>query len=368
MKNHLLKLAILLLLFSNHCSNSVSREILIEEKNNVLEIVHEKVKSAVISDIGYPSVFLDNNNVYINGLTMKGQEIPIVRKYDSELNFLSDKTFCIGQGPSDLGGGSQFFSTVNAILVPDNLQKRVNIFDKNFCFVKFVNIPSYLPITFIKGGEYFIGSKISIEKDKASVSIELVTFPGLTRKKIHSIAPIKVFEPRLIIGNSPEFEYFYKYYRNSNRIYFINMNTYTVIVFDLNGKIIKKVRLNVSIKKVPKEIKNLWLSEQSPTRRTMDKKILTDWIQPATKAIPLEKGFVVIRREGYSTDCSGLVDGDYFNYDLELLGKVKFPCFYRIFTLRRGQPTRSIYSSNGFIYLVNDNEEEYFLEKWRITE
>jgi hypothetical protein len=66
------------------------------------------------------------------------------------------------------------------------------------------------------------------------------------------------------------------------------------------------------------------------------------------------------------------VDGDYFNYDLQLLGKVKFPCFFNIYHLLRAFFPRSFAYDNGYVYLITqdlqETDEDINLEKWQVRE
>jgi hypothetical protein len=82
--------------------------------------------------------------------------------------------------------------------------------------------------------------------------------------------------------------------------------------------------------------------------------------------VPLGKGFVVVRRYSYATDCQGMVEGDYFSYELEMKGKVKIPCFMLIFKLTN--PPQTYKYHNGYLYLINESQDEYRLEKWLVKE
>jgi hypothetical protein len=370
-----LLVTIILLAFLSHCKkdgNKDVKEIVIDEKAIRLNLALEKVSSVKLPGIRFPNLSHDGAHVYAYGYsTIKGQQGVILRKYDGQLNVLSENMFPIGQGPADVGGGVHFYPGGDFIYAPDNTQARVNIFDKNFEFVKFVNLQGYLPITMIKDGRYFLGTHWGINRSdgKDIYSVELVSFPQLKKTKLYTLEPRTAInsQKKFVFGKSSEFSYFYRNYKNTDRIYFVDMITYRVIVFDFNGNIIKNVRLNVEMKRVPPEMKNKWLREQA-SRQMVNRSKLTDWIHPVAKMVPLEKGFVVIRRKDYMSECSGMVEGDYFNFDAELQGKVQFPCYFRINKLRRGYITRTAMSFGGHLYLANEINEEYFLEKWRLSE
>ncbi len=375
MKKKLLIVLTILLIFLSHCDknrNDSIKEIIINENSVILNLVPEKLKSIRISDLRFPNLFHDHIHVYVYGYSIdKGRERCIVRKFDDQLNLVSEKMFELGMGPNDLGEGVYFYPGKDFIYAPDNTQGRVNIFDKNFSFVKFIKLPRYLPITMIKNGRYFLGTHLEIIKEKGAkiYTTELVFFPEMKKNLIHTLGPTISYtsQRKHIIGEEPEFSYFYQNFKNIDRIYYINMKSYQISIYDFNGKIIKRVRLNVEMKKVPLNMKNKWLHEQS-SRVGIERRVFTDWIQPASKVVPLEKGFVVIRRKDYMDECNGLVDADYFNFDLEMLGKVNFPCFYDHNRLTRGYISSYIMSFNGYLYLTSEINEEYYLEKWRLNE
>jgi len=375
MKKLLLAVTVILLICLSHCSQGKNKGIpdtLIPENTTPLNLVPQIVKSVNISDTLYPHVSNDSQLVYLYGISSaKGPEKIVLRIFDDRLNPVREKFFSPGQGPGDLGGGSHFFPMRDFIYVPDNTLLKVNIFDKNLEFVRFENLPGYLPITMIKEGKYFIGTRWEYNRARSedTYTTQLVTFPRMKKTTIHILGPIitKTTQKKSIFAEQPEFYYFYRHHKNIDMIYYINMKSYRIIQYDFDGNIIKKIRVNVDIKRVPPEKKMEWLVEQTG-RMHLHRKTLTDWVQPAARVVPLEKGFVVVRRKDYSMDCEGMVEGDYFNYDLEMLGKVQFPCYFWIKRVNSGYFNRSVTSFGGHLYLASEKGDEYFLEKWKLNE
>jgi hypothetical protein len=138
-------------------------------------------------------------------------------------------------------------------------------------------------------------------------------------------------------------------------------------MFDLNGNKLKQVRLNINKPIVPKKKKKEWLFEQFGTFG-VSKCIMVDKVQPASWAVPLGKGFAVIRRKDYSTSCQGMVEADYFGYQLNIIGKTMVPCFYKIFMLGVGWIPGTYRYRDGYLYLIYEDEEteEFYLEKWKV--
>jgi len=367
---------LLCMLFLSHCTKpgEMVDEIVLEEKSEPVNVKFVFEKKVEVPDIMWASLYKTDNELYVRGYSTIEHKKVILNIYDEDLEISSQKKFNIGDGPGDLGTGCHFFKCGDRIYVPDNTQMRVNIFDKDFKFVKFVLLtkPMFLPVTFVENGAYFLGNTSEwTEKSKTLYGCYIVRFPGLTKQRFKTIGPSNPWNsptpPRkYVIGSTPFFYYFYK----NEKIYFIKMDDYQLSQFDLEGQLLKNVRVNVEKKKVPKEKKIPWLKEQRGGR-SLEKFDLADHIQPAGWMVPLGKGFAVVRRNGYGTGCNGLVEADYFDYQLNLKGKIEIPCFFRIYILRGvGYFIWTWQYQDGYLYLINEDEgnETFYLEKWKVVE
>lgn len=368
-----LSLAVLipLLLLLNHCGSEKNpgvQETVVQEIDEPVNVKFSLQKRIVLSNISYPGIFVKDGVIYACGIANDENKMAL-ETYDKNLNLSSRKMFNKGQGPGDVGEGVYFYVYDNYIYAPDNTQDRVNIFDKDFNFKKFVKlVPGYYPVTFIKDGGYFICAQETYEYQavKRSFRFNLVAFPSMKRKVLFKLKPFSTFTPkkRLIVFETPGHHFFYK----NEKLYFINMKTYKITVFDFDGKMLKSVKVDVDIKKVPQEKKVLWMKDLMGASYREGRFAFTGYIQPASYMIPLKKGFAVARREGYSRECKGFIEGDFFDYHLKLLGKIRLPCFFKIFYSPLGYITKTFQYEKGNLYLVNELGEEYFLERWNVSE
>jgi len=367
-------MVLLCLIFLIQCSNQKLPEVeetVLEEQTKFIDLQMSKEKSIDVSDVDYAYLYLDKGTVNVYGFSIKQTKGIVLKKYDRDLNLNFEKLFNSGQGPGDLGSAPHFFPYGEHIYVPDHTQRRVNIFDKKLNFIKFVKTPiAYLSPIFTKDGKHFIGTEYLFDEKKRQLfHIDIISFPELKKRRIHSFGPASLWnEKRIMIrGNCPAFDYFYR----NEKIYLINMKTYQIMIFDLSGQMLKRVKVDVAPIPVPKEKEEAWLKDQQHPSLLKTSK-LADYVQPAAWMVPLGKGFVVIRRNSYNSSCIGLVDGDYFNYDLQLLGKVKFPCFFGIYKLREGFIMMVHKYDGGYVYLLDqdlhETDEEIRLEKWKVVE
>jgi hypothetical protein len=144
--------------------------------------------------------------------------------------------------------------------------------------------------------------------------------------------------------------------------------------FHLDGSLIHSVRVDVEKVPVLDSKREQWIKEHyGEYQRPSVKFVFTDYVLPTSWMVPLGKGFAVIRRYGYSRQCNGMVEADYFNYNLEMLGKIKIPCFNRIFDLTLYVIPRTAAYRNGYLYLVSkqidkDDDDLYIVEKWQVQE
>lgn len=374
MRKQTILLALIWLLFLMHCSNqkqpNIEEEVL-QENSKTIDLQWHQVKSIDISDVNFAYFYLGPGTVNAYGYSTKQSRCQVLKIYDQDLNLNSEKFFNIAEGPGDVGGASTFFTTGNYTYVSDHQQRRINIFDKDLKFIKFEKAPgAFFSPQFINNGEHFIATRYEEPKPGiVSYHIELISFPSFDTKRLITLGPINRFDKnkKLIIGAVPQFYYFHR----DGKIFFINMETYQVSMFDLSGKPLKRVRVEVEKIPVPSDVRMNWLKEQVDSR-SLDRVSLVDFVQPASWMIPLGKGFVVIRRTSYSTACTWLVDADYFDYDLHLLGKVKFPCFYPIYQFSTAYLPRSFAYANGYVYLITqdlkETDEDINIEKWKLVE
>lgn len=361
------------LLFLMHCSNQKQpdvEETVLNENSKFIDLQWHKEKSVDISEVNFAYFYLGRGTINAYGYPTTKSQCKVLKIYDLDLNLKSEKFFNMGEGPGDLGGATTFFINGDYTYVADHQQQRINLFDKDFNFVKFIKTPgAFLSPEFIMDGQQLIVTRADeVKKGVVAFHINLISFPDFKTKKLITLGPINRFDKnnKLVIGAIPQFYYFHR----NGKIYFINMETYRIVMFDLSGKPLKRVRLEVENISVPPDLRMKWLTEQLGPR-IVNRLSLVDSVQPASWMIPLSKGFVVIRRNSYSTTCEGLVDADYFDYDLHLLGKVKFPCFYPIYQLTIMLP-RSFAYANGYVYLITqdlkETDEDINLEKWKLVE
>jgi hypothetical protein len=363
-KNVILLLALTLLWI--HCDqpNGIN-ETVIEEPFKNFPLTFEKVKTASFEDMGYPSLYVDEREIGVYGFVKNnGREQVGVYRFDHDLNQKGKKYIHIGQGPGDTGTGTRFYPFEELLLASDNTIRRLTFYDREFNFQKFITLKKETPFYFFKDGEFCISVNSVLKNKKEFDTIHITSIPSFESKKIHEIGPGR--RVKRMLGESPGYDFFY--HHKNEWVYIINMASYEILTFDLNGVLQKKVKVNTEVIKIGTE-----------EQKTYIKEYLGEWgvqrgykfykiVQPASLMVPFEKGFVVIRRNDWRISGDGFCDGNMFDYDLNPIGKVKIPEFYSCYYVEGTMtcPHTSRYYK-GYFYLVKETEEDSRLEKWKVS-
>lgn len=365
------------IIFLSHCGSQKEvpcQVIPVIEKTNRLDVQFTLGNSVSIVGFSYPSMFFNENILHVTGFGSKetsGPQMIVVHRFAKNLETQDKKYIPIGQGPGDLGGGPRFSSGGEFIYVSDNTQRRISVFNKDLEFVKMVKVKWYIySAEFNDDGRWFLCSIARSGDTKKGPPVIrdccVVTFPGLSVRVFERYGPYYPFDlttKKLEVGSRPGYHFFWR----NGSIYYINMDAYEIGKYDTKGICLKKIRVQVDKVKVPDSKRLEWLKAQSGSRM-LNRSVLTDTIQPTSWMVPVGKGLVVVRRYSYDTDCEGMVEGDYFSYDLEMMGKVKIPCFWFIFQLRRDFHAKSFKYKDGYLYLIKETEDDFRLEKWLVKE
>jgi hypothetical protein len=171
---------------------------------------------------------------------------------------------------------------------------------------------------------------------------------------------------RLILGENPYVDYFFK----NNYLYSLDMCRYILTKTELNSLKAEKIRvdfkpiiINVNASEKERIIKMLMGRQANPNEYALPESYVpTSWM------IPLGKGFAVIRRHNFEQDQDGEVEADYFDYDLNMIGKIKMPYFFRYNSFRfPGLSNYKVYAGN-YLFTIEDTDENWKLKKWYVDE
>ncbi|MCX6579702.1 MAG: hypothetical protein NT166_05905 [Candidatus Aminicenantes bacterium] len=304
---------------------------------------------------------------------MRDKKICPINIYDLNLNLIKSYSIPLGQGPGDISDLAFLFIYQNLLYAIDLQNYRISIFDFN-ANMKLIKInrlkePIFLPYL-SEDSNYIAFSKMEwIPNQKYRYPIYYAKFPSLENpRKFNEVISSVHFDDkdRLILGEDPFVDYFIK----NNYLYILDMGRYILSKTGLNSGKAEKIRvdfkpikINVDASENERIIKLLMGRRANPNEYALPESLVpTSWM------IPLGKGFAVIRRHNFEQDKDGDVEADYFDYDLNMIGKIKMPYFFRYNSFRfPGLSNYKAYAGN-YLFTIEDNDENWKLKKWYVDE
>ncbi len=332
-------------------------------------------KNTATRFIAYPriSVSLWHDKIILYGIYQATNERPklVARTFTKGLELKGERYFNFGQGPGDVGSNNMITIAKDKILISENSNFRVSIYDHDWNLQTAarhkLNIDAF--VLYDNASFFITGSLVDRGNMRQAFSWQICSFPGFKTDVLFTTKafyPIKKFGDSYkgILGGNTEYSWFYK----NKEIFILLCGKYRILKFDNTGKKLRDIIVTVDEVKTDHSLDEKFFKENNILKH---KKMFffSDTVDPAAMMIPLMKGFVVVRRQNqYSAECSGFSEGDYFSYQLEYLGKVKVPCFYNQLTLNSGRNSVNLGFDDGFLYLITEKDEDFFIEKWEVGE
>ncbi|MGE5343597.1 MAG: hypothetical protein ACM3SY_19180, partial [Candidatus Omnitrophota bacterium] len=298
--------------------------------------------------IGYPRIAVSDyqDKLIVYGLSTKKEGSGLVaRMYNKNLDLINEKTFHHGQGPGDASAFNVFSFTQNNILMCENSNCRVSIFDNNWNLIDIKKHKTMMDsFQIYENGTFFVQGVFHWDEKWDYYSFRLGSIPSFKTKTFFTFGPFKLDNgKKVILGGFSEFSWLYK----DKEIFVLDCGNYRILKFDNSGRKLKDIKFIVEkVKTDHSEDKDCFIGNgmQQFTKRYR----FSDTVDPAAASmIPLSKGFVVVRRHNFLTDCNGMVDGDYFSYELKHMGKVKVPGFNAVFKIHGGRRNESFKYNKG---------------------
>jgi hypothetical protein len=358
----------------NHCKKEVKipQRIIQPDENKLANVSFSLEKKAEVQEIDKPRIAVskEEDRIYLYGkYTIPNKKGFIVKVYNKKLEFLSQNLFHYGQGPGDVGLTNVITPSDGNIYIFENSNMRISKFDNNFDYIDSFTMRKHAhPAELLENASFFIGCTFDFDEKDCSVnSFSIYSFPKFKRNKFFSTEPFsprkKLEKGKFLLGEYTEYSYCYK----NKSIYLLRCKTYRILRFDISGKKLSDTIVKVDEIKTNFKLEKKYL-ESMGYLKLQNRFSFSNTVTPTSWIVPLQKGFVVVRRKDYNAECAGLVEGDYFSYDVEFLGKVKIPCFSKIFQITGGMTIDSYRYENNYLYLINEAGEDYYVEKWKVHE
>lgn len=300
-------------------------------------------------------------------------------RMDSSLEIEGKYSLARGQGPREIGKIFFFGGTADEIFIYDGVNLRVMFCDKEFKNCKltrkalhkddYISGFGYSPDTgyFLMAEQFF---STSSKKFNAVFFLRDVKHGNGEDLPLHCIYYNKI--ERDLNGNTHIWIGMpFDAILIRNFAFIINLKDYTIFKYDLKGRLIKSIKVLFTGQNYSKsqmaEFKAAWGDNNSKMRAVMYPREL--W--PACWIQPLGKGFVVARRKDHMPSNGSLLDADYFDLDLNFLGKISFPAFadWNHPNYSWMAKSRDIFYNGRKLYIIRqaDDKEVCIIEEWSLN-
>jgi len=372
LRNKLLLMLVLNFIFFS-CGKEKTEIQEINENKSDAKVTFNLEREIDLPNILYASMDLCGDNLLINGYDTRNKKTCSINIYDLNLNLKKSYFIPFGQGPGDISAMTFLFINENLIYAIDLQNLRISIFDFN-ADMKLIKINRLKNVFFLpcfsENFKYIAFSKIEwIKAEKIRCPIYCAKFPSLENTwKFDEVLSKNMFDKknRIILGEHPFVDYFFK----NNYLYSLDMGRYILTKTEINTRKAKKkrvnfkpIKLNVKVSEKERIIKMLKGRRANPNEY-----LLSENLVPTSWMIPLGKGFAIIRRHNFEQDKVGEVEADYFDYDLNMIGKIKVPYFFRYNSFRYPGISYYKYYTSNYLFTIEDTDENWKLKKWYVDE
>ncbi|MCU0288959.1 MAG: hypothetical protein MUF15_21515 [Acidobacteria bacterium] len=388
-KNILIPLIVIttvLSILSNNCKNRDNIKIdklpekvfpLVIEREKAIKIDIITKEPPIIADIS------DSDHIYIYFLINKDKNCEVF-KVTNNLEIKDRYIINYGSGPGETLNPRIYGGNDRLIIVYDLMTRKFIEFDRNFKSIAEYRSLKSLGTPFYSGEKYLLEQGIIIDGFKYIESMSKESDGTLTMKfynRIYarhikpdkSIKDIKLFETPLLeerwennimpVFRDLNFGYYFDY------IYILDKMNYRIIKMTIDGKILKEKQFAFEAKTFSKSELEEWVTKffgiKEKHEFSFPKKLF-----PACWMMPIANGIAVGKCKNYDPDDKGEISADYFDPDLNYLGKITIPYFWSWNNPAHGQNeayNRFLYK-NGKLYSIEIEEDlnDFQIVRWGV--
>ena len=261
------------------------------------------------------------------------------------------------QNPRIYGGDSGGF-----IIVWDAPAHKYIKFDTNFRLIDEYRLNKQMGTFMYSGATYITRENMILDgflqyDNYYDGFLRIFTLKITPDKKIKTVKLWETFKKthrkdndKYICGDPLNFGYYFDF------IYILEKPHYRLIKMDLSGKIIKDIRISFKERTFPRDLRKEWIDtfclDDEYCKRRFD---LPEDLWPAVWLIQVGDGIAVARTDSYAPGPKRPIPADYFDRDLNYLGKIELPYFEFWNHPNTGQ-------YHAFIKFLTKNGKLYFLE------
>ena len=369
MRQLILVLTILLLISSSCKKQHVTEEIQIKDVPFPLKLVKEK--ETRIDAPGYPGfVPLTNSDHFMIRLEYKDTAF---LTYDPGLNLVKEGVIKYGEGPLECLMPVAMGGDEDNLIITDIVAMKYYIYDRDFKTRRDITAKrrGWIPhgVNFSPAHNVILSCYHDCYSNRyfAEYYVYLRKLAGnrLDDTEIFKIKDRSYTDGLLCILSRPV-----HFRMIDDYIYILKKADYRVMKMDINGNVLKEIGVT-GLKKIrfSKRERGEWV-EALGHRLKKEEFTFPEYLWHANFIMKLADGIAVGRIEDYNPQKREWIDADYFDKDLNFLGKIKLPWFPASHDPGQLESDLFFLSKGDKLYFIDTREngpdEEYWLTRWKI--
>jgi hypothetical protein len=166
----------------------------------------------------------------------------------------------------------------------------------------------------------------------------------------------------MIVARPVHFGYFF------DHIYILEKKDYRIIKMDIAGKVLIEKKILFKSKSFPQSLRKDWIEKFYRDPKWTKQFDYPAELWPACWIMDVGEGIAVGRCENYDPEDKGPITADYFDPNLNYLGKIKLPYFYTWNHPSSGKASlnRCFFCKDNKLYSLEARDEENWIIRWRI--
>lgn len=136
---------------------------------------------------------------------------------------------------------------------------------------------------------------------------------------------------------------------------------------DINGSVLKEKKIPFKSRNLSTEDRKKWIGQVFEKEWTK-KFDYPEKLMPVSWMLAIAGGIAVAHCQNYDLDEKGPIPADFFDPDLNYLGKITLPYFWAWNLPGHGQAALGyhVLYKNGKLYYSEDREGEYWITRWNV--
>ncbi|MCP5045975.1 MAG: hypothetical protein GY940_02315 [bacterium] len=373
----IISIMLLLLILSINCSGGSTsietQEIELHNKIFPLTLTKEKEYRFDVVSKNSPMISKvdDGEHLYLLYLGSQNKNSEVF-KITTDFEIKGRYLIKYGIGPGEAQNPRLYGGDKRSIIIYDAPGAKFIEFDANFNLIgqyKLNHIGTFL----YSGAWYVPGKRMILDGFYQAQS----SFKGFTRiylRKLmggRKVEDVKIFEtPRLkrrqdhqyLLGEPVHFGYFY------DHIYVLDKRNYQLTKMDSDGNPLIRKKVSFKSKEFDKDRRKKWVRQVFRKERHIRGMDFPEKLWPACWLFPITGGIAVAKCENYDHDVKGPIPADYFDKDLNYLGRITLPYFDSWNDPGHGQRALNMFIlyRNSKLYIIEERDEERWIVRWHV--